>query len=1251
MAKKAKKKHKKPPKPARDANQSPHKADGSASNSLDQPATSLDGQSNASSELHLDDESPQEQPQQPSNQQPAITHHEAPPPPPKRRSAAWRPAIRPHPQLNSEFPPGHPLYWIQFGYPDLWNQQEYVDTHLMKADSLHKLAMCEAFRAASTPATTRRAKNRGGSSPNGKESSKKRRERVFRVLRALGKNSLLSRFPYGLTFFSSRDQSPHGPDRSKPLLHALWHWTKRKVTRQQTNRQDVRRSKQEFNGNKIFESPIREKLRIGARDIIAMMEDYFYDTVMFYVRPPRPRPKPYPRRKAGFWKRSKGKALHRIPSPEPSSSIRTPEIGPDKQQHPASGPADPTGIQRTTRFNRRRGNEAPLDSWNRQLELEMDIPSSDDYIHFFQGNGKERLSRTDQRQLDDQREKSAEAKLKFLRKLIKANPGDEYLSQQLELAEEASRLRDADSDDESEGKEWSKPTRMHIDTNIVTNPNGEGPVDLVYHNGQLLDRQAATDLPPEDKVTYFSPKVKKLSNAPTLVADSAPPDKTSEQLPVTIPELIIVTDFDGGHDGIQILILPAPVDEPEPLLGKFEVWEESLAATHMDNSIVIPCNTGLVQTFSILVKEFYRFSNSGRPNYDNRIWHKRTLKLRDLIHRMLKVIPDSFLTIPEYSAAIGEFSALENVHHFAKAFQTLFSHAQTVSEMKMQQVEMMAQAHNILTRSLHAMLQLMIDGITAMGNSKEVESLFWPLKERSEEIKPFLDSTLRPALAHQEEQEMAPILHKYLSNMEPFLTKPTKAITRWPAGSSPAAYAPDRFHRISNERKYRCRKLIQIGNSSTSLEHGTRLYCRPGRLLAFEVQLDALASLGVLRTQGGRRGYLRRNVPKLGQAMQRYTPTRPLEEFWIPRPRLHAGQHESGRILHSYRYGVFSWRYPRASLGVLEPISLPFKVKCLPGRAQCNYLEPTVVHEEWRGQAPPGLWTSQQSQGYGYPDLSDPLEAGSEQEAHGALEDGGDGYPDVSYSEEDLSYPEEELSYPEEEFPYPSRVSNEQVTPGSLEDEVIHGSEQVTLGDEYSNIHGEDYSTIQGDNNSIVQGDESEEEAPGSLEDEEYGYPDVSYPSEAGYEQEAPRSLEDQVIHRLEQVTIGEEYSIIQGEEHSNIQDDDDSTIQGDEGTQERSAFLHVDGPAHDDSIMQGDEGLQEPTQSSLSVDGPAEDVYISLDDEWESLPAEELNRDDESGWTVVAAQNKRIPGLARKPLPWETIPWAWRGIGRGAGW
>ncbi|KAJ6263841.1 hypothetical protein Dda_2413 [Drechslerella dactyloides] len=503
---------------------------------------------------------------------------------------------------------------------------------------------------------------------------------------------------------------------------------------------------------------------------------------------------------------------------------------------------------------------------------------------------------------------------------------DKYFQSKLRCAEEQEELWHS-----CDGfKRWLWPWRLvgeGIKLDPEANPYGEGPSTIYFPPAEFLDEGDESDSEESD-----SP----ITGCPT-------PGPSSQSPPaMRPPDLIVVTDFDHDHDGIQILILPEP----------------TRSLTSMDTSIVIPCNTNSIKTFAILAIELSRTTaavSSCEENYANRLWRGRAIKLRKLIDKVVTVIPDDSTTMSEYATLLGEFGSSEIVRFIALALWRLVGRLR-IAEQRVTLLEsalertgcelgsIIQRQHQQVVRELQAHANAR-DSSEDRDFSEHQQARRQELRKMLEgidgyyqflaEVKSVLDN--KPA---EDESDLDTVLNDLLQMIAPYAT--TRPAELWRPGCSPAAYAPGVPHSISKEKALKpAAPLIGVADVSIELEIPKKLYYRPASVLAFETQLDSLAVFGALKHQ--RRQYLR--ISSLIDPPPACLLTRRLQQVWAPEVRMNT--FDPGRTLESNQFGVFSWRHPRKSLAPLENIYLPLGISCFQGKAEMSYHEPIVIREQW----------------------------------------------------------------------------------------------------------------------------------------------------------------------------------------------------------------------------------------------------------------------------------------------------------------
>ncbi|KAK6352726.1 hypothetical protein TWF696_004729 [Orbilia brochopaga] len=871
------------------------------------------------------------------------------------RHIPWRPAICTDPQRYSRLPLDLRLSGQDYRHPVLRQQYfEVLDNIIAAKDNLRYHDVLRALERRAIPVPTVWNKARIGK-PLHSSSKRRRCDVVFRMLQTLGKNAAPSRGLLGPTILRMQEGNPYRNrpplNRRRPIEYVLWEWAKRQSDERKQARQRVRAIKKLLAGPQI-QKYIRE-IRDKVVDILPLAEPRAPLAGVFPSAPrsrsttpssrstiskiewdiPKPVSKTSRPRSNSFsgsqlkqskrknWKvdlfsRNYSQQTKKEVSP-PSSPAHgePPNIERAEGQPPSTGTGESIQIQETNCFNEDVKNQVLRRDSNPRQEAEPEIPSDED-------KGKGKMSQADQTRLVMEERKTAQTELHFLRELTAERQDDEYLQEKLELAEKKDKIQAhlLGYDPESDESGGSNPSASLVD---------EGSPTLIGHHdhGEMMDEIPGG--PPQ----FLTP-----SSSATIVPDSweQTPEQAPEpklvQTPPIVPYLIIVTDFDGGYDGIQVLILP-------------EFTEQE---THMDTSVVIPGNTGLIQTFTILLREFQRFCHSRPDTLDTYIWRARGTKIKALMEDIPGLIPESYLNLPEYAAVLSEFGAAEVTDEFLST--TIRSLLSELSRDEKRIRELQVAMREMVER----MMILMED--KRQSNHRRLYKLH--LSGQKTPNDPILRKGLSDLGHHQKfcqsakdlaeepwESETSRYITTLLSMLKPY-TAGERPRIRWQPGHSPAAYAPDRIPRLEAERMCRRDQYVPISVAHVDLDVGPKLYYRPARVLAFETQLDALADIGALKMHRGRREYLRRSILRWPEPPRRYDCVRPMEFSWVP--KFLKDRPDAGRILHSNKFGVFSWQYPRVSLEVLKPIYLPLEVECYKGRAQYIYRDPGAIYEEWR---------------------------------------------------------------------------------------------------------------------------------------------------------------------------------------------------------------------------------------------------------------------------------------------------------------
>ncbi|EWC44859.1 hypothetical protein DRE_00918 [Drechslerella stenobrocha 248] len=574
-----------------------------------------------------------------------------------------------------------------------------------------------------------------------------------------------------------------------------------------------------------------------------------------------------------------------------------------------------------------------------------------------QAKGKQKMTPEEQIQLVREARDEAKKDLRFLRNLQSHAKGAEPFHREVEEAEiRYARLvavegKGIDPDFCPPGQPLSSAAKALIRHGTEIIRTGKGPSTTDYRKQNSLRLFGTPKLPFVGDYEFDSP-VKEESEGEEEEEEGEGTEEAEEEagegagggdrvqpetdllLPAPqVPDVIIVTEFDHRHNGIQILILPEPTDE----------------STMMDTSIVIPCNTGLVQTFAILIVELSRTTasvNSSEETYASKGWRGRASRLRDVLDRLRESIPvKDMANASEYAALLGEYGALEMTRFMSLGFWTMLGKLRAEERKRAKVEEFLRDAHAKLAtlvkqKDTAALRRLQHD--EEAGKNVAADSRLLHRFAKLQEYEDFLQEVSTQLVQKPTEDTLLDPLIVALLQQTALYAWPAQNVASRP-GHSPAAYAPDGDQYVAELRKQQSqRKPISIMKAPMVSDLRAKSYCRPAELLAVEVQMDALVTVGALR--GRSRGAVRLQVlPKPVSTSER---RRLPEEDWLPNVRVEF--QSVGRSLICNNYGVFTWLNRRPRLDVLVPMVLPVGTGCFTGEAQTRYFESDMVKERWQ---------------------------------------------------------------------------------------------------------------------------------------------------------------------------------------------------------------------------------------------------------------------------------------------------------------
>ncbi|KAK6499146.1 hypothetical protein TWF481_011717 [Arthrobotrys musiformis] len=406
----------------------------------------------------------------------------------------------------------------------------------------------------------------------------------------------------------------------------------------------------------------------------------------------------------------------------------------------------------------------------------------------------------------------------------------------------------------------------------------------------------------------------------------------SEELP-TIPSTIVVTDYDRGHVGLEILVLPEPTkDHTRP--------ETSITHLRGDDP---------VRLFGRLTVEYHQaLANTLQSREPDPIWKARADSLKKLLLEVRRQPLDYAMDLPVFGGLMGEFAALEMLENTATALRKAADLAEQASEQRDQAQALIYrfldhsnEIHKLYDEAFDRQMILHQNGGTSAPMEEELDRRKYIHHEREVLQKSIIEYN---EIATPSE-DISAVLKPLFESIQNHTQVVEHHFDGYAPGCDSYSYAPD------------CPPDRPIKASRTSLppkkpKTGRRCF-HPAQILRSEVQIDAITVLGGMK--GRDKNRVRDGLLK-GESMERER-TRLPEENWQPdfvtcgyetKPGSPLIFPVPGRMVESSKFGVFTWRTPRSTLERPNQITLPPWTRTCHGYAQMNYRKNRELYEKWQ---------------------------------------------------------------------------------------------------------------------------------------------------------------------------------------------------------------------------------------------------------------------------------------------------------------
>ncbi|KAF3930324.1 hypothetical protein ABW19_dt0203726 [Dactylella cylindrospora] len=422
---------------------------------------------------------------------------------------------------------------------------------------------------------------------------------------------------------------------------------------------------------------------------------------------------------------------------------------------------------------------------------------------------------------------------------------------------------------------------------------------------------------------------------------------------IEVPALVRVTDFDRGHDGIEILILPEPFDED----------------TSIDASMSFPAQASDVSQFAVLLMELARRSSqlyASKKSFSDTVLRKRVSMLRALIDTLRGSVSLRQSQDPTVGLMLVQYGTLEMLQVMGWACWSSISKQKATETQYDGFVDVTADLTMTLAQNKDILAKSILDGTKHNEKTGTDNSTDQSIQDGNQEIRKIEQVLSKAAIVLRQElsnprprqNDIEEVIRAHISLHTTPLTEIKRA-----SGWSPAQYAPDVAHswtslRLANPQvplydwaqtpgylTYPWPELLQVK------------YHQPAHILTAELNIDAAEAICGFRGQNHIRENLR--LPMLPEPME--TPADGQIRNALPKGVWNAqvlDYSKPGRRVVSNQHGIYSWKFPRKTLQVIRPLKLPFSRQCFTGQALAYFDDPNIIYEEWRYNSDVGMVAS-----------------------------------------------------------------------------------------------------------------------------------------------------------------------------------------------------------------------------------------------------------------------------------------------------
>ncbi|KAF3203894.1 hypothetical protein TWF679_010073 [Orbilia oligospora] len=452
-------------------------------------------------------------------------------------------------------------------------------------------------------------------------------------------------------------------------------------------------------------------------------------------------------------------------------------------------------------------------------------------------------------------------------------------------------------------------------------------VDVDEPNFHETDPQSKAALEPSGEVPIHGKKTEEFSSP-----DIPDFDLYSEELP-SVPVMITVIDFDRGHVGLEILILPEPTEDHT---------RPEMSITHLRGG-------DQVKLFGKLTVEYHQaLANTLVNRKPNPLWKTRADRLDKLLLHVRHQPLYYSMDLPIFGNSVGERDALRLLDSTAKILRKILDFADTLSLRKDMGQNLVYQLVDH-SNDVQSLGDKAFDKLVAYAEKGDIDPLSdfetddWVrvLEDRAR----ILYDTTRYIETDSLPNNIKPFLESFFDDIKTHVRPVKHHFPGYQPGYDPYAYCPDRppDNPIKKSRTHLPPKKPRTGRGCF----------RPSHILRSQVLLDALTVLG------GMKGKSRDKVRHFfldGQSMERERRRLP-EEDWEPNFTTRGYETKAGsnarfsipgRMVESTPFGVFSWRMPRWILKIPEQVVLPPWTEACQGYALMNYRKNQELYERWQ---------------------------------------------------------------------------------------------------------------------------------------------------------------------------------------------------------------------------------------------------------------------------------------------------------------